>query len=142
MRYSTIHTHVIIICTQKRHFGLVLAFFKLFVVCNVIDRYILFANFLHNVHHLLYRPCHTRLNAEFWSDLAWWMTFVTMWNGMTFHLPPAHLQVLEMSSNASVSWGCWAWHQLTWFQVCWDARSQNLPIAEKELIPIILVGVT
>ena len=31
-----------------------------------------------------------------------------------------------------------AWHDNAWFQLRWDNRSQALPIAEKELIPIVL----
>ena len=43
-----------------------------------------------------------------------------------------------MTSDASGSWGCGAWHGSAWFQVQWDVRSQPLTIAERELIPIVL----
>ena len=36
-----------------------------------------------------------------------------------------------MTSDASGSWGCGAWHGSAWFQVQWDDRSQPLTIAEK-----------
>lgn len=43
-----------------------------------------------------------------------------------------------MTSDASESWGCGAWHRLACFQLQWDNRSRLLIIAEKELIPIIV----
>ena len=57
---------------------------------------------------------------------------------MSFLPPPVHWPTVEMTSDASGSWGCEAWHQDLWFQVPWDSRSHLLPIASKELIPIIL----
>ena len=81
---------------------------------------------------------HIRLNLEFRSDLAWWNTFLTHWNGISFLPPPAHLPTLELTTDASGSWGCSAWHGFSWFQLQWDSRSFDLSIAEKELIPIVL----
>ena len=79
-----------------------------------------------------------RLNGGFRSDLTWWNTFVSEWNGVSFLHPPTHLPHLEITSDASGTWGCGAWHHNAWFQLRWDNRSQALSIAEKELIPIIL----
>ena len=79
-----------------------------------------------------------RLNTGFRSDLARWNTFIAKWNGVSFLSPPSHLSQLEITSDASGSWGCGAWHNHSWFQVQWDSRAQALSIAEKELIPIIL----
>ena len=79
-----------------------------------------------------------RLNTGFRSDLAWWNTFIAKWNGVSFLSPPSHLPHLEITSDASGSWGCGAWHNYSWFQVQWDSQAQALSIAEKELIPIIL----
>ena len=79
-----------------------------------------------------------RLNTGFWSDLAWWNTFIAKWNGVSFLSPPSHLPQLEVTSDASGLWGCGACHNRSWFQVQWDSRAQALSIAEKELIPIIL----
>ena len=81
-----------------------------------------------------------RLNTGFRADLAWWQTFVTRWNGVSFLPPPLHRPAVEMASDASGSWGCGAWHQAMWFQLQWDARAQDLPIAVKELIPIVIAG--
>ena len=93
---------------------------------------------LHAVHHPPNSKIPIRLNAGFRSDLAWWSVFVSSWNGVSFLSPPALRPRLEMTSDASGSWGCGAWHQQSWFQVSWDHRSAALDIAEKELIPIIL----
>ena len=79
-----------------------------------------------------------RLNTGFRNDLAWWMEFVAAWNGISFLPPPELLPQVEMASDASGAWGCGAWHGTSWFQVQWDERSQDLLIAAKELIPIIL----
>lgn len=81
---------------------------------------------------------HIRLNLEFRSDLAWWNTFLTNWNGISFLPPPAHLPTLELTTDASGLWGCGAWHNSSWFQLQWDSNSSVLSIAAKELIPIIL----
>ena len=46
-----------------------------------------------------------------------------------------------MTSDASGSWGCGAWHEKDWYQLAWDRRAQGLHIAAKELIPIIIGAV-
>ena len=79
-----------------------------------------------------------RLNCGFRSDLAWWSTFINQWNGVSFLPPPSSLPSLEITSDASGSWRCAAWHGHHWFQVKWCSRTEPLSIAEKELIPIIL----
>ena len=57
--------------------------------------------------------------------------------------PPAYLpsRELQVTSDASGSWGCGAWHGHSWFQVRWDEWSHHLSIAEKELVPIIIACV-
>ena len=57
---------------------------------------------------------------------------------MSFLFPPAHLPVVELTSDASGSWGCGAWHGGAWFHIRWDSCSEALSIAEKELLPIVL----
>ena len=93
---------------------------------------------LHAIHHPHNSTTPIRLNRGFRSDLAWWHQFVQQWNGVSFLSPPSHLPSLEMTSDASGSWGCGAWHNSSWFQLGWDERAHPLSIAEKELIPIIL----
>ena len=93
---------------------------------------------LHAVHHPPGSRNPIRLNASFRADLAWWCEFLVQRNRISFLPPPSHLPRIEMTSDASGSWGCGAWHQQSWFQVKWDSRAHRLTIAEKELIPIIL----
>ncbi len=79
-----------------------------------------------------------RLSSAFHADLAWWVEFLPQWNGISFLHPPLSHIHMSMTSDASGSWGCGAWHGTSWFQVQWDAASYPLSIAEKELIPIVL----
>ncbi len=69
--------------------------------------------------------------------LAWWAEFLTQWNGISFP-QPLNRNHLTMTSDASGTWGCGAWHNTSWFQIRWDATAHPLTIAEKELIPIII----
>jgi hypothetical protein len=84
------------------------------------------------------RPHPIPLNRDFRSDLMWWRTFVASWNGISFLPPPSYLPRLQMTSDASGSWGCGAWYGHSWFQLQWDSRSTHLPIMVKELLPIVL----
>ena len=93
---------------------------------------------LHGVPMHPLKPHPIRLNREFRSDLAWWRTFTTSWNGVSFLPPPSHLHTIEMASDASGAWGCGAWHGRQWFQLQWDHRSIHLSIVVKELLPILL----
>ena len=72
---------------------------------------------LHSVHRRPNSPVPIRLNQGFRADLAWWRLFLEVWNGVSFLLPPAYLPCMEMTSDASGSWGCGAWHNCHWFQV-------------------------
>ena len=92
--------------------------------------------------HAVHRPPNStipiRLNLSFRSDLAWWLTFLPTWNGISYLFPPNKLPQCHLTTDASGSWGCGAWHLSSWFQLQWSLESQDLTIAEKELIPIIL----
>ena len=90
---------------------------------------------LHAVPMHRHRPHPIRLNR---SDLAWWRTFVVEWNGVSLLTPPRQRPTTEMASDTSGSWGCGAWHDSRWFQIKWDAASQELPIMVKEMLPIVL----
>ncbi len=94
--------------------------------------------------HAVHRPPNSMtpicLNTGFRSDLAWWDTFVKGWNGVSFLPPPSHLPITEVTTDASGSWGCGAWHNWSWFQIQWGPRSEHLSIAAKELIPIIMAS--
>ncbi len=85
---------------------------------------------------------HIRLNANFKSDLAWWTLFLHSWNGsamMSSSQPPSPSAVV--TSDASGCWGCGAYWHSQWFQLAWpDARSAELSIMAKELVPIVMAA--
>ena len=56
-----------------------------------------------------------RLNHTFRADLAWWAEFVIQWNGISFLPPSPHLSRASLTSDASGTWGCGAWHGNHWF---------------------------
>ena len=93
---------------------------------------------LHSVHRAPHSKTPIRINAGFRSDLAWWREFASRWNGVSFLPAPSSLPAVELTTDASGSWGCGAWCGQQWFQLPWDERAQPLSIAAKELIPIIL----
>ena len=95
-------------------------------------------NLLHGVKLPAHSSSRIRLSHGFRSDLAWWLEFVAKWNGVSFLAPPTHLPQLEVTSDASGSWGCGAWHEASWFQCEWGPQAGHLTIAGKELIPVIL----
>ena len=82
----------------------------------------------------------TCLNRAFRSDLFWWHTFASEWNGCSF------LKVVEgnqhpqftIQTDASGGWGCGAFFQGSWLQWQWPAEWAPIPIMAKELVPIIL----
>lgn len=57
-------------------------------------------------------------------------------------LLPEPTPFVEITSDASGTWGCEAWHETSWFQVQWDRRADHLSIAAKEEVPIILACMT
>ena len=57
------------------------------------------------------------LNMEFRADLAWWNTFLSAWNRISFLPPPSRLPAVEFTTDASGSWGCGAWCEASWFQL-------------------------
>lgn len=80
-----------------------------------------------------------RLNRAFQADLAWWRAFLQDWNGVGFMSSCAQpTAMVELVSDASGSWGCGAFWGSRWLQVQWDESAVRLPIAAKELFPIIL----
>ena len=48
---------------------------------------------------------HIRVNAGFRSNLVWWDLFADNWNGISFLPPPSHLPSVEVTTDASGSWG-------------------------------------
>ena len=86
------------------------------------------------------RHHHIRLNREFQSDITWWKTFASSWNGSALIINSASREC-RLTSDASGQWGCGAWHDTKWFQLAWDDRTAGWHIAAKELVPIIIASV-
>ena len=81
-------------------------------------------NLLHAVHHPLNSKVPIRLSAGFRADLAWWQEFLVHWNGVFSLCPLSLLPSIELTTDASGSWGRGAWHRHNWFQVECDLQSQ------------------
>ena len=89
-------------------------------------------------------PCphhHICLNESFRSDLWWWLVFCSQWNGVSCWFPPTVVHQVVLS-DALGAWGCGAYWHPFWFQLRWSSRSHHLPIAVKELLPIIVAAAT
>ena len=76
------------------------------------------------------------LNAPARADISWWHTFMDHWNGISL-VPPA-APAYFITSDASGSWGCGALHYNQWLQLAWPPEWLGVPIAPKELVPIVL----
>ena len=85
------------------------------------------------------RHHHIRLNREMRSDLMWWKVFASTWNGSSL-IVHNNSDEAHVTSDASGSWGCGAWHGSKWFQLPWEQSMSPLHIAAKELIPIIVAA--
>ena len=83
---------------------------------------------------------HLWFNKAFYSDLEWWYYLVGQWNGISL-LAPFQWQYPdgEVTSDASGSWGCGAFHGSEWFQLQWEQNSTQLNIMNEELIPIVAI---
>ena len=80
---------------------------------------------------------HVRLNAEFKSDLQWWASFLTGWNGRSI-LPDPEPTIM-VTSDASGTWGCGAvTHCGKYFQVKWTDSWSEVNIAVKEMVPVVI----
>ena len=74
------------------------------------------------------------LNAMTRADIAWWHAFLQSWNSVS--LLPSNAPPLILTSDASGSWGCGAVYLNAWFQ--WPQEWAQVPIAPKELVPIVM----
>ena len=83
---------------------------------------------------------HICLNAEFCSDLEWWVTFLPGWNGvgmLSSLCKRPHSQ--SFTSDASGSWGCGAFSTCgKWFQFTWPDQWTSIHITIKELLPVVM----
>ena len=82
-----------------------------------------------------------RLNKEALTEIAWWDTLLSQWQGtsvqqfLLLRHPDHHL-----FTDASGSWGCGAWCGTQWLQVPWSSTSPLTSIALKELFPVVLAA--
>ena len=81
----------------------------------------------------------TRLNMEFCSDLLWWHTFLTTWNGHSLFRwhTLQHSITITIQTDASGALGCGAVFESLSLQWKWPPEWQLLGIMAKELVPII-----
>ena len=80
---------------------------------------------------------HIRLTKQFSADVAWWRTFIVMWNGVGI-FPPMAQPTVEFTSDASGNWGCGAWSGTAWFQFQWPQGAAHRHIAFLELVAVLL----
>ena len=77
------------------------------------------------------------LNKPARSDILWWYTFMSTWNGLAF-LP---FQCPQVSHQiVSGSWGCGTFWDSQWLQLEWTTQMCTLNIAVMELLPILLAA--
>ncbi len=80
-----------------------------------------------------------QLNVGFRSDLCWWATFLTHWNGVGMVQDPGGHEEVIVTSDASGSWGCGAFVSSgEWFQFQWPEPWSAVNITSKELLPIVM----
>ncbi len=82
---------------------------------------------------------HIRLNQNFKSDLAWWVSLLSHWEGsamMSTSCPPP--PNIIVTSDASGNWGCGAYWANWWFQLAWPDNSASQSIMFKELAAIVI----
>ena len=82
----------------------------------------------------------TKLDSTFRSDLHWWHTFISTWNGRSF-LHVVNQQVPTdccIYTDASGSWGCGGFFREKWLQFAWTAEWSEIGIMTKELLPIVI----
>lgn len=81
-----------------------------------------------------------RLTEEFRADLAWWESFLRVWNGRSL-LDGKWLRAqpdVVFASDASGSWGYGAVWGEQWVQGQWEESWGKVNIATKELLPIVI----
>ena len=83
---------------------------------------------------------HIRLNNEFRSDLMWWDTYLSDWNGVSMVQGSARTQRVAVFTDASGEVGCGGWWGTRWFQFKWPpvGSFRDLPITQKEVLPVVM----
>ncbi|XP_065918904.1 uncharacterized protein [Dysidea avara] len=82
----------------------------------------------------------TKLNQGFRSDVHWWHTFISIWNGRSFLHLINQQAVMDhfIYTDASGSWGCGGFFNNHWFQYAWTTEWSEIGIMAKELLPIVI----
>jgi hypothetical protein len=63
---------------------------------------------------------HVRLNGQFRSDLQWWVTFLSAWNGVSIlEQHGCQRSSIHFATDASGCFGCGAVWGEVWFQLQW-----------------------
>ena len=87
---------------------------------------------------------HHFIHLTLWErdDMCWWNTLFTKWNGCHFFHFIGHQQSPDIfiNSDAAGSIGFGAIYNDSWFAGKWPEGSEQLSIAVKELIPIVLAA--
>ena len=82
---------------------------------------------------------HICLNTEFRSDLAWWRSFVGVWNGISFlNLYKLLIPSCNVFTDASGSFGCGTCWGTLWLQGQWPLEWASIDIMVKELVLVVL----
>ena len=80
-----------------------------------------------------------RLITDFRLDIQWWVTFFEKWNGVAIVTAVYKRQVdCLLTTDASGRWGCGGYLVRKWFPLPWGEHWQDMPIAVKELLPIVI----
>ena len=85
---------------------------------------------------------HTRINEQLHSDIGWWHTFLSTWNGVSMLSTFGQTPDTAMASDASGSWDCGSTWEGQWFQLAWSKFQgyDKESIATKELLPIVIAA--
>ncbi len=99
---------------------------------RLIDR----AHSVSELHHFV------RLSVWERDDIEWWFRLLQCWNGRSLFLFPAWEQAprIAITSDAAGSIGFAAIYNGVWFAGRWPSGAEDVNIAVKELIPIVLAA--
>ncbi len=81
-----------------------------------------------------------RLNGELRKDVKWWDALVQPWKGVTtFLLPGVHpIAEFHVTLHSSDALGYGAMYETEWFNERWESHDDELPVACKNLLPLVL----
>ena len=81
------------------------------------------------------------LNLPARADIMWWYLFAEDWNGISMFWDVSKKTAdVTVTSDASGSWGCGAFWKSKWFHFPWPSSLHDLPIAIKELVPVVVAA--